>query len=80
LLLCRFSGGYPAANGDVSGVAKNSYYIENGEIQYPVNECMVSGNIPAMLMNIAEVSAESVNFGTAIYPWIRFGGLTLSGK
>ena len=30
ILLSRFSGGYPSANGDFSGVAKNSYYIENG--------------------------------------------------
>jgi len=42
VMLCRFSGGSPSDNGDFSGVAKNSYYIENGKIQYPINEVMVS--------------------------------------
>lgn len=28
----RYSAGHPAENGDISGVAKNSYYIENGQI------------------------------------------------
>ena len=31
ILLCRFSGGVPSTSGDFSGVAKNSYYIENGK-------------------------------------------------
>jgi PmbA protein len=34
ILMCRFSGGNPAQNGDFSGVAKNSYYIENGCRKY----------------------------------------------
>ena len=28
ILVCRFSGGDPATNGDFSGVAKNSFYIK----------------------------------------------------
>jgi PmbA protein len=80
LLLCRFSGGMPASNGDVSGVAKNSYYIEDGKIQYPVSEVMVSGNIPQMLMSIQSISRESLNFGTSELPWVQFSGLTISGK
>lgn len=80
ILLCRFSGGYPAMNGDVSGVAKNSYLIEDGEIKYPINESMVSGNIPEMFQNIAGISKETINFGSAIAPWIKFSGLTISGK
>ena len=31
LILNRFSGGQPGTNGDFSGVAKNSFLIENGE-------------------------------------------------
>ncbi len=80
ILLSRFSGGAPSDNGDFSGVAKNSYYIENGKIRYPLSETMLSGNIAEMLRNIKGVSKERINFGDAIFPWIQFGGLVISGK
>ncbi len=78
ILLSRFSGGNPANNGDFSGVAKNSYYIENGEIKYPISETMVSGNIREMFENLDEVSSERINFGSEILPWISFKGITVS--
>jgi len=78
VLLSRFSGGYPSDNGDFSGVAKNSYYIENGEIKYPISETMVSGNICQMLHDIKDISKETINFGDSIYPWIQFSGITIS--
>jgi PmbA protein len=80
ILLCRFSGGNPSDNGDFSGVAKNSYYIENGVIKYPVNETMITGNLVEMLQNIEQISQERVNPGYHIYPWIKFKGVTVSGK
>jgi len=80
LLLCRFSGGNPSDNGDFSGVAKNSYYIENGKVMYPVNETMVTGNLVEMLENINTISTETVNFGYTESPWINFSGVTISGK
>lgn len=80
ILLCRFSGGNPSDNGDFSGVAKNSYFIENGEIKYPINETMITGNLVEMLMNIKQISKERENPGYQIYPWIKFGGVMISGK
>jgi PmbA protein len=80
ILLCRFSGGNPGENGDFSGVAKNSYYIENGKIQYPVTETMISGNIVQMLYNIEQISKERNNDGYNWFPWIKFSGITVSGK
>ena len=80
LLLCRFSGGNPSSNGDFSGVAKNSYYIENGEIKYPVSETMVAGNLKEMLKAVSGISKERVNNGTSVTPWIAFSGVTISGK
>ena len=38
VLITRFSGGRPSDNGDFSGVAKNSYYIEDGEVKFPLSE------------------------------------------
>ena len=78
ILLCRFSGGSPSDNGDFSGVAKNSYYIENGEIKHPVSETMISGNIAQMFMNIGDISNETIDFGDEVLPWISFDGITVS--
>ncbi|MFC1849026.1 TldD/PmbA family protein [candidate division CSSED10-310 bacterium] len=80
ILLCRFSGGRPSDNGDFSGVAKNSYYIEDGEVRFPLTETMVSGNLVQMLLNIKDISGERINFGYGIFPWIQFHNLTISGK
>jgi len=78
LLLCRFSGGVPAENGDFSGVAKNSYLIENGQVTKPLSEVMVSGNLAQMIKDTVEMSAESIGFGSACFPWVHVGGLTVS--
>ena len=78
ILLERFSGGRPSADGEFSGVAKNSYYIENGKIQYPISETMISGNIQEMFNNIGEISSDHIDFGYCIFPWISFKGVTVS--
>ena len=78
ILLSRFSGGNPSDNGDFSGVAKNSYYVENGKIKHPISETMISGNICQMLNDIKDISRETINFGSDIYPWVQCSGLTIS--
>ena len=78
ILLSRFSGGNPSDNGDFSGVAKNSYFVEKGEIKYPISETMISGNICDMMKNIIDISDETVDYGDSIYPWINFDGITVS--
>lgn len=80
LLLCRFSGGYPGGNGEFSGVAKNSYYIENGKIKFPVQEVMVSGNLVEGFKNISGISKERNDDGNRLLPWMKMSGLTISGK
>ncbi|MEA2104893.1 MAG: TldD/PmbA family protein [Candidatus Cloacimonadota bacterium] len=80
IILNRFSGGSPSDNGDFSGIAKNSYYVENGKIQFPISETMINGNLIEMMMNIEEISKERVNSGYNNYPWIKFNGLAISGK
>lgn len=78
IILQRFSGGNPNDNGEFSGVAKNSYYVEDGEIRYPLVETMISGNLADLLKSIKSVSKERINFGICIYPWIQTGGITIS--
>ena len=79
ILLSRFSGGSPGANGEFAGVAKNSFYIEDGEIKFPITETMVSGNLFETLNHIEAISQERVNFGSELMPWIHAKGITISG-
>lgn len=79
ILVCRFSGGEPAGNGDFSGVAKNSFLISEGKIAGAISETMISGNLAEMLKNINGISREKVNYGTCIMPYAAFDGITVSG-
>lgn len=80
LLVGSFSGGAPGTNGDFSGVAKNSFYIEDGKIKYPVNEVMINGNLSDILMNIKDISKDVVCNGEDVLPYVSFGGVVISGK
>ena len=78
IVLARFSGGAPNHKLDFSGVAKNSFYVEDGEIRYPLIETMVSGNFQDLLGNIRAVSSESIDFGSGEFPWLVASGVTIS--
>lgn len=80
ILLERVSGGEVTPNGDFSAVAKNSYYIENGQISFPIRETMISGNYAQLLKNITDISFEFVNDGYFIIPYIKADGAIISGK
>lgn len=80
ILVGRFSGGQPGTNGDFSGVAKNSFLIEDGKIAGAVSETMISGNLADMLNNLVAISAETVENGSMVLPYMAFGGFTVSGK
>ena len=80
LLIGRFSGGEPGASGDFSGVAKNSFLIEDGRVTKPVSEVMISGNLASMLKNVRGISRETVSDGGGVLPYVAFDGITISGK
>ncbi|MCL1843022.1 MAG: TldD/PmbA family protein [Defluviitaleaceae bacterium] len=80
VLLNRFSGGSPSASGDISGVAKNSFLIENGAVTDALQETMISFNILDVLKNITAISKERVTNGATILPWTCIDGVTVSGK
>jgi len=80
ILLNRFSGASPGASGDVSGVAKNSFLIENGKVTDALSETMVSFNIVDVIKDIVAISAERITNGVSILPWCCFDGITISGK
>ena len=80
LLVMRFSGGQPAASGEFSGVAKNSFLVEGGKITAAISETMISGNVTDMLVNIRDISKDIANDGSNSLPFIAFDGITISGK
>jgi len=80
ILCMRASFGNPNANGDFSGVIKNSYYIKDGRISHPISETMLNGNIIDMLNNIGAISSESFNTGRHIFPYLKIGDVYISKK
>ncbi len=80
ILVGRFSGGDPNSKGDFSGVAKNSFLIENGRITKALRETMINGNLADLLMNVKAVSKEVVENGYSVMPTVAFNGVTISGK
>ena len=80
IVLGYYSGGMPNQKLDFSGVAKNSFYVEDGKIVHPITETMIAGNFASALESIKAVSRESLDFGPARYPWVATSGITISTK
>ena len=74
----RLSMGMPAANGNFSGVIKNSFLIEGGRVGAALSEVMISGNMAQMLRDVVAVSAERRDTGDTLLPWVRIAGLHFS--
>lgn len=77
-LVGRLSMGDPAPNGDFSGVIKNSFLVEGGQVGPALAETMISGNVAQMLHDVLAVSAERIDGGSQALPWLRIGGLHFS--
>jgi PmbA protein len=77
-LVNRLSMGAPAANGDFSGIIKNSFSIEQGKIGSALAETMVAGNMARMLRDISGISSEHIDYGGEDFPWLRIPGMHFS--
>lgn len=77
-LVGRLSMGSPAANGDFSGVIKNSFAIQGGDVGAALSETMINGNVAQMLREVLAVSVERIDTGATCMPWVRIGGLHFS--
>ncbi len=80
LLMGRYSGGSTATSGEFSGVAKNTFLIENGKVAGAVSETMIAGNLAGMLNNIIGISRETLENGHGSLPWLAVDGITISGN
>jgi PmbA protein len=77
-LVGRLSMGMPAANGNFSGVIKNSFTIEGGEVGPALSEAMIAGNMAQMLRDVVAVSQEVIDSGSQSLPWLRIANLHFS--
>ncbi len=55
------------------------FWVENGEITYPVNECTVAGNLRDMLMTITPANDARTHLSRVV-PSLLVEGLTLAGN
>jgi PmbA protein len=54
------------------------FWIEGGEIAYPVNECTIAGNLRDMLRRITPANDARLHLSTVV-PSLLVEGLTLAG-
>lgn len=54
------------------------FWIENGQITYPVNECTIAGNLRDMLMRMTAANDAKAHLSTRV-PSLLVEGLTLAG-
>lgn len=64
--------------GDYSRGA-SGFWVENGEIQYPVNECTIAGNLRDMLMRIIPANDARTHLSRVV-PSLMIEGMTLAGS
>jgi len=64
--------------GDYSRGA-SGFWVENGEIAYPVNECTIAGNLLEMLRRIVPANDARQHLSTVV-PSLLIEGMTLAGN
>ena len=55
------------------------FWIENGEIAYPVSEITIAGNLKDMFLNLAPADDLAFRYGTNA-PTLRIEGMTVAGR
>ena len=63
--------------GDYSRGA-SGFWVEGGQITYPVNECTIAGNLRDMLMRLTPANDAKAHYSTRV-PSLLVEGLTLAG-
>jgi PmbA protein len=65
--------------GDYSRGA-SGFWVENGEIAYPVQEITIAGNMKAMLKGIQAVGADTYNYGAKTIGSVLLGKMKVAGS
>ena len=78
LLITGLIGSSINANtGDYSRGA-SGFWVENGQIAYPVNECTIAGSLPEMLRTVIPANDARLHLSRVV-PSLLVEGLTLAG-
>ncbi|SDW89378.1 TldD/PmbA family protein [Roseicitreum antarcticum] len=67
-----------ATTGDYSRGA-SGFWVENGQIAYPVNECTIAGNLRDMLKTLIPANDARLHLSTVV-PSLLVEGLTIAGE
>jgi PmbA protein len=74
-----FGFGFNSVTGDISQGA-NGFWIENGELTYPVQEITLAGNLSKVMKNITAVGNDlSFKFGGSAAPTLLVSEATVGG-
>ncbi|KXF78596.1 modulator protein [Paramesorhizobium deserti] len=73
-----FGHGVDMVTGQYSRGA-SGFWIENGELSYPVSEVTIASNLKDMFLNLTPANDIDRNFGTAA-PTLAIEGMTLAGS
>lgn len=73
-----FGQGVNMVTGEYSRGA-SGFWIENGELAYPVSEVTIASNLKDMFLNMTPANDLDRNFGTAA-PTLLIEGMTLAGS
>ncbi len=80
LLVTELIGmGVDYVNGDYSRGA-SGYWVENGEIAYPVEEITIAGNLRAMFAGIAAIGADTIVRGSKTSGSVLIESMTVGGS
>jgi PmbA protein len=80
LLVTELMGqGVNYVTGDYSRGA-SGYWVENGEIQYPVEEITIAGNLKEMFQQIAAIGTDTLIRGTKETGSILIENMTVAGN
>jgi PmbA protein len=78
LLTSLIGSSINATTGDYSRGA-SGYWVENGEITYPVNECTIAGNLRDMLMRIVPANDGRQHLSRVV-PSLLIPGMAIAGE
>ena len=77
LITSRIGSTISATTGDYSRGAAG-FWVENGQIMHPVNECTIAGNLRDMLLRIIPANDARAHLSTRV-PSLLVEGMTLAG-
>ena len=78
ILVTRFSGFPEPVSGNLSGVVKGGFLIEDGKLMQPLIETMVSGNLFEMLPRVSGLSRQTERLGWATAPYVRLEDVAIT--